>query len=459
MGVAGAASGASSVQVRLLDTTASAVVDARGIAQSSSRGLDAITILSSGGDDTLAIQSALDTGKCVVLASSKYKVTNLQIPHVAAWDSADQGTLRVPSLIAPYGAFIEAIAGGDSDYLISFKRWVSRDSGAYYPSSPVCIEGVSFDAKGLKRDVFVAASWKSTYRNCSFTGGTRHGVYEPVGGKDGTLFLGSRALATYESNRVFGNGGVGFLIETGSHVISDYRLVGNLLYDNAGAGSANGTANLDLQQFTGFRISENHSWHAGSPDASVSTLVRLGLGTHTAFGPNIWEGINGKTYCMSIAGGNGPITMSGQTFMLGYGPIAVFSSGTDVIRVTASRFVGGACGLGHGANDASKILYSANNVFDTDPPYSFTGGAGHAGRIISSSDTAGGKTYSGVQRGALTKTSDQVLTVAQLPSAASSAGTRLVVSDSTAASFGSVLVGGGSVSCPVYSDGTVWRCG
>jgi hypothetical protein len=50
--------------------------------------------------------------------------------------------------------------------------------------------------------------------------------------------------------------------------------------------------------------------------------------------------------------------------------------------------------------------------------------------------------------------------VANLPSAAESgSGARAFVSDATGPTFGSVVVGGGAVKTPVYSDGTNWRVG
>lgn len=50
--------------------------------------------------------------------------------------------------------------------------------------------------------------------------------------------------------------------------------------------------------------------------------------------------------------------------------------------------------------------------------------------------------------------------VADLPSAVDSgSGTRAFVSDATLPTFGSVVVGGGAVKTPVYSDGTNWRVG
>ena len=53
-----------------------------------------------------------------------------------------------------------------------------------------------------------------------------------------------------------------------------------------------------------------------------------------------------------------------------------------------------------------------------------------------------------------------VYTVATLPSASTSgAGTRAFVSDALLPVFGSIVVAGGAVKVPVYSDGTNWRVG
>jgi hypothetical protein len=50
--------------------------------------------------------------------------------------------------------------------------------------------------------------------------------------------------------------------------------------------------------------------------------------------------------------------------------------------------------------------------------------------------------------------------VADLPSAVDAgSGARAFVSDATGPTFGNVVVGGGAVKTPVYSDGTNWRVG
>lgn len=53
-----------------------------------------------------------------------------------------------------------------------------------------------------------------------------------------------------------------------------------------------------------------------------------------------------------------------------------------------------------------------------------------------------------------------VYTVATLPSAVTSGvGTRAFVSDALLPTFGAIVVTGGAVKVPVYSDGTNWRVG
>jgi hypothetical protein len=50
--------------------------------------------------------------------------------------------------------------------------------------------------------------------------------------------------------------------------------------------------------------------------------------------------------------------------------------------------------------------------------------------------------------------------VADLPSAVDfGSGARAFVSDATGPTFGNIVVGGGAVKTPVYSDGTNWRVG
>lgn len=53
-----------------------------------------------------------------------------------------------------------------------------------------------------------------------------------------------------------------------------------------------------------------------------------------------------------------------------------------------------------------------------------------------------------------------VYTVATLPSAVTSGmGSRSFVSDASATTFASIVVGGGANKVPVYSDGTNWKIG
>jgi len=57
-------------------------------------------------------------------------------------------------------------------------------------------------------------------------------------------------------------------------------------------------------------------------------------------------------------------------------------------------------------------------------------------------------------------TNTSITTVASLPTASTTnAGTRTFVSDATVTTFGSTVVGGGTNTVPVYSNGTNWKIG
>jgi hypothetical protein len=56
-----------------------------------------------------------------------------------------------------------------------------------------------------------------------------------------------------------------------------------------------------------------------------------------------------------------------------------------------------------------------------------------------------------------TSTFTTPVTVASLP--APIGGTRLMVLDAMTLAFGSVVVGGGVLMCPVFGDGSTWRMG
>jgi hypothetical protein len=61
---------------------------------------------------------------------------------------------------------------------------------------------------------------------------------------------------------------------------------------------------------------------------------------------------------------------------------------------------------------------------------------------------------------AVVNTSSTVYTVNTLPDAAvAGLGTRTFVSDSSVTTFNANLVGGGTTTVPVYSDGTNWKVG
>ena len=82
-----------------------------------------------------------------------------------------------------------------------------------------------------------------------------------------------------------------------------------------------------------------------------------------------------------------------------------------------------------------------------------------SGTVIASAwlNDVNGVTYNKTFPDGSVALSTAIYTVSTLPTA--NFGYRAFVSDATATTFGSVVVGGGSNKVPVYADGTNWKIG
>ena len=114
-----------------------------------------------------------------------------------------------------------------------------------------------------------------------------------------------------------------------------------------------------------------------------------------------------------------------------------------------------------GAYDNSLIFMRGCTFTGTavGPRYTVTGNAtintNGGGPNFFPGDAAGIASDGGVYVGVITP--DPTFTVATLPTPA--ANTRAMVSDALAPSFGVAVVGGGTVTTPVYADGSTWNVG
>jgi len=173
------------------------------------------------------------------------------------------------------------------------------------------------------------------------------------------------------------------------------------------------------------------------------------------------------------------------SFVVGVGQTGLYSTGTGVLALSANGAQFAEFGILQ-TNDftltANKTSFNAASVFyvpqasglvrvpGTTGGYNFTTNtAAIAGSTV---DTGISRATAGViavgngtqgnlsgQLYAATVRTGQVV-VSSLPSAATAgAGARAFVTDATACTFGTAVVGGGSTACPVYSDGTTWKGG
>lgn len=338
-------------------------------------------------DDTTALQNAIaytvSNNVTLRLGGGTYLVTNITFPHNAVYDFNPAPYWQsLPRIVGDPGATIKKMAGGDNTYLAASDRW-STNVG--FPTSPMWIEGVTFDGAGLAANVFVSVAFNSIVRNCVFTGGTQYGVYEPVTTENGTAIVGGRSSSTYEKNQIFGNGALGLAVDVlaGSAVISDYWLVDNLIYDN-------GPGNAGINQISGWIIRGNHCYWFNRPPASGNWSVFLGDGVASSISGNIWEGYAGGWAGLEISGGaSGPVTIENDQFETGAGCVATFNGGAcNLIRVRNCKFFG-ATALEHAQSNAACELVSENNTFVNTSPYVFSSGPSHAGVLTALNDRIG----------------------------------------------------------------------
>lgn len=164
---------------------------------------------------------------------------------------------------------------------------------------------------------------------------------------------------------------------------------------------------------------DTEAWSGGSDGVvSVSSRMEVTASSSSGYSALACVNVNGG---VSIQASSGPDT---TTFVDMDAPDVSVSGGTVNYRLGRNTAAAGTCSfILYGHDGANTPKFTVNSL--------------------------------GVSR-------NHPVTVADLPSAGSSragAGARHFVTDATSTTFGSVVVGGGSESVPVYSDGTNWRIG
>lgn len=184
----------------------------------------------------------------------------------------------------------------------------------------------------------------------------------------------------------------------------------------------------------------SNTWVGVYTGAPAATIQFVNQGSFTAkgdFAIVMWADVGGLvdvggTWTMS--GSPTDITFASAT--LGGVVTSEFASGVSFGSITGQRFIGAKGGIffvGEGGSDPTFTFFPGNSAGTIDDSSSYN-------------TKAGGNSY----------------TVSGLPPAATAAGMRSFVTDSTstlAAGLGNIVTGSSSNATPVYSDGTNWRIG
>lgn len=350
--------------------------------------------------------NAVDAGLVVGLEPGVYEIDNFSIKNSSAYDSTAPFTRNIPTLCAPWGGVtIKKRNSADNDYLIASGRWVSSSQ---YGDSPFRLLGITLDGNNIAKDVLVNTGYASEVSGCVITNGRRHGVYEPVLGKNGsTSITSSRNTVKYRNNRIWKNGfeangsssglgGKGVKVDySASCFITDYWFEGNEVYNNY-------AGNFDVEQAAGWKISGNHMWAHGVGVLDPSATYEARIGPYCSgltLGPNLWEGTDGQTYNLVVDAGT-DFEAGHQTFLNGKGALASFNGGVGrTTRISSSKFKGSGCVLTHGYSSANCELISDGNIFAATAPYAWSAG-NTTGIIRSNRDRISGDStiYSGRQR-------------------------------------------------------------
>ena len=193
--------------------------------------------------------------------------------------------------------------------------------------------------------------------------------------------------------------------------------------------------NSELQCVSGIQISGsgvvsivgNKCWAVAVSNASANVLIK---DCYQVITPSVSAGtlqIDGSAIFAASPTSNAVTSSAGTTITLA-NSFVLNSAGTNVERVSLA-----------GNYSILNLVYDKTN-------------STFAGTSLNAIDY--------FQRLYTDNISFTVYTVATLPSASSyGKGTRAFVTDALSPTFGTTVVGGGSVAIPVYSDGTNWKVG
>jgi hypothetical protein len=316
-------------------------------------------------DDTTAVQAALDSmsaGDCLLLRpGAVYSVQNVKLPTVTAtWD--------VATGIACIGgrATIKARSGGDNDYLVAGKKWITATK-TDFSNEPWHFENVIFDANSIAEWAVILKTYWGKYLNCDFINGTVGGCKLTRQNQDGSA-IDSGALNPENSwigCRFYNNATYGFRNEgtaaddTAASTDCDMT---NCSFD----GNSATDYNIYMGSAGGWHLSSNHTYAS-----TTAGLYVLDCGMSACIESNEFEDL----VIVVDVGAYGFARIGPSNFFrVGLRYDGKDDTGAETLVVQGNSFhqvVAGAkaqCTLNDNARSAKRLM-GVNNTFQHATPY------------------------------------------------------------------------------------------
>jgi autotransporter-associated beta strand protein len=248
--------------------------------------------------------------------------------------------------------------------------------------------------------------------------------------------------------------GAGTLSLLGANTFSGTAIVSSGFLQ-VGTGSTSGalSANVNLLSAGTLLFNRSDASSYGGALSGAGAVQKLGTGDLTLSGLSTNTGsltVNTGNLILSGTLGSGQVNIANGAVSSGNTKTVSLATGGVANSVSAVTIFSGVAGnstLTIGASTGNTtVSYTANSIVAI---------ANTSGTALS---VTGNITGGNILTGGILRTA--AIVVASLPTAAgAAAGARSFVTDATAATFGTIVAGGGANAVPVWSDGTNWKIG
>jgi hypothetical protein len=271
------------------------------------------------------------------------------------------------SFTCPAVCTVQALSGGDSDYLVATSRYVSNTG---YLDYPVYTRNVVFDAAGIKAKAFVSQTYFARFERSMANNATMDGWALPAATRNGTAISGTGVENKWLESGATGNGRHGL----NNGAFTDGQIIGGDWHDNGGSTNTAGY-NINLNQGAGWIITYTHTYGVTALAGSLDIYV-ANWGVNSIASNNIIEGV---ATVASLGTGNvgtfgpGNVISGGLNAQIG-------NSGTTTLTSLANVYKSNSGQIRHQYFGADHLVRSVSDQFDTSTPFTWNN-SGSTGMI------------------------------------------------------------------------------